>query len=70
MFEAAYEITISMICVFLAGAMLGWFLQEYYNARNKIQEQENELYSWIADNHVNCRCSINYPEDGVDDEDE
>lgn len=29
MFEATYEITISLVCIFVAGAMLGWFLQEY-----------------------------------------
>ena len=43
MLEAAYEITISLVCVFVAGAMLGWFLQECLNTREKIRETEKEL---------------------------
>lgn len=70
MFEATYEITISLVCIFVAGAMLGWFLQEYFNTLEKIREKEKELYSWNVLDHVNCRCCIGreYPEDGVDDD--
>ena len=70
MFEAAYEITISMICVFLAGAMLGWFLQEYWNTYEKIKEKEKELYSWNVPDHVNCRCSMGLIYEDLGDDDE
>ena len=70
MFEAAYEITISMLSLFVAGAMVGWFLQEYWNTRNKIKEQEKELSSWNVPDHVNCRCSIDLKEDDLEEDDE
>lgn len=70
MLEAAYEIIISMICVFLVGTLLGWFLKEYHNTRNKIKEAEKQYVTWNVPDHINCRCSIAYPEDGDDDEDE
>lgn len=70
MLEATYEIIISMISMFLAGTMLGLFLKDYQHTRNKIKEAEKQHVTWNVPDHVNCRCSIAYPEDGDDDEDE
>lgn len=70
MLEAAYEITISLVCVFVAGAMLGWFLQECLNTREKIRETEKELCSWNVHNHPNCRCSISLKDEDLGDDDE
>ncbi|WP_407462815.1 hypothetical protein [Methanobrevibacter sp.] len=70
MLEAAYEITILMICVFVAGAMLGWFLQECWNTHEKIKEKEKELYSWNVPDHVNCRCSMGLIYEDLGDDDE
>lgn len=42
------------------------------NTLEKIREKEKELYSWNVLDHVNCRCCIGreYPEDGVDDDEQ
>lgn len=72
MLEAAYEIIISMISMFLAGTMLGWFLKECQHTHNKIKEAEKQYVTWYVPDHANCRCSIGieYPEDGVDDDEQ
>ena len=70
MLEATYEIIISMISMFLAGTMLGLFLKDYQHTRNKIKEAEKQYVTWNVPDHVNCRCSIEYPEERDEDEDE
>ena len=70
MLEATYEIIISMISMFLAGTMLGLFLKDYQHTRNKIKEAEKQYATWNVPDHANCRCSIEYLEDGVDDDEQ
>ena len=59
-----------MVSMFLAGTMLGLFLKDYQHTRNKIKEAEKQYVTWNVPDHANCRCHIEYLEDGVDDDEQ
>ena len=67
MLEANYEMIILLLTWLDGGACIGYIIRDFMQIRKEQEELEKHYASYVVD-HLNCRCSLEYPEE--DDEDD